>query len=262
MCWDSKRRKTEKMTYLRFEINGKRYYGILEGTTVHEITPNYFTEFKKTGRKFNISRVKLLAPCEPSKVVALGLNYRSHAEEIKMALPAEPLLFLKPSSSVIGTEEEIVYPKASSRVDYEGELAVVIKKKTKNVSPDEAEDHILGYTCLNDVTARDLQKNDGQWTRAKSFDTFAPLGPWIVDGIDPDKLRIETLVNGRVFQDSNTSDMIFKVRQIVSFVSKIMTLLPQDVITTGTPPGVGPLVRGDKVTVKIQKIGSLTNRVR
>ena len=249
------------MTYLRFEINGKRCYGILENKTVHEISPNYFTKFKKTGKRFKISAVKLLAPCEPSKVVALGLNYRSHAKEINMALPREPLIFLKPSTAIIGPEAEIVYPRASSRVDYEGELAIVIKKKAKNVSKGEADACVLGYTCLNDVTARDLQKNDGQWTRSKSFDTFSPVGPWIAGGIDADKLRIETLVNGRVVQDSSTSDMIFKVREIVSFVSKIMTLLPQDVISTGTPPGVGPLTRGDKVTVKIQNIGSLNNRV-
>ena len=249
------------MTYLRFEINGKSYYGILKGATVHEITPHYFTNFKKTGRKFKISSVKILAPCEPSKVVALGLNYKSHAKEIKMALPREPLIFLKPSTAVIGPEEKIVYPRVSSRVDYEGELAIVIKKKARNVSKDRADGFILGYTCLNDVTARDLQKYDGQWTRSKSFDTFSPVGPCIAGGIDPDKLRITTLVNGRVMQDSNTRDMIFKVREIVAFVSRIMTLLPQDVITTGTPPGVGPLVRGDKVTVRIQKIGSLNNRV-
>ena len=250
------------MTFVRFLAGGKIRYGILENKQIAEIAPHYFTKFRKTGRKYNIPGVKLLAPCEPTKVVALGLNYKSHAGELKMVLPKEPLIFLKPSTAVIGPEEAIVYPAMSSKVDYEGELAVVIKKKARNISKADADRYILGYTCLNDVTARDVQKKDGQWTRAKSFDTFSPIGPCITAGISPDKLRIETLVNGRPVQDSNTEKMIFKAREIVSFVSKIMTLLPQDVVSTGTPPGVGPLKRGDRVTVRIQDIGSLNNRVK
>jgi 2-keto-4-pentenoate hydratase/2-oxohepta-3-ene-1,7-dioic acid hydratase in catechol pathway len=247
--------------YLRFETKGKKKYGVLENRTVYEITPNFYTKFKKTGKKFDISKVKLLIPCEPSKIVALGLNYISHASELKMALPKEPLIFLKAPTSAIGPGETIIYPDISLRVDYEAELAIVIRKKGKDISLEEVEDYILGYTCLNDVTARDLQKIDGQWARAKSFDTFSPIGPWIVDNIDPHNLKIEALVNGKVLQDSNTKDMIFKVNEVVSFVSRIMTLLPGDVISTGTPPGVGPLVRGDRVKIKIQKIGELANSV-
>ncbi|MCX5781936.1 MAG: fumarylacetoacetate hydrolase family protein [Elusimicrobia bacterium] len=249
------------MIYLRFEIEGKKKDGVLENKTVYEITPNFYSKYKKTGKKFDISKVKILIPCEPSKIIALGLNYMSHASELKMALPKEPLIFLKAPTSAIGPGETIIYPDISQRVDYEAELAIVIKKKGKNIPLKEAQDHILGYTCLNDVTARDLQKIDGQWTRAKSFDTFSPIGPWIVDNIDPHNLKIEALVNGKVLQDSNTKDMIFKVNEVVSFVSRIMTLLPGDVISTGTPPGVGPLVRGDKVKIKIQKIGELANSV-
>ncbi len=249
------------MIYLRFEIEGKKKYGVLENKTVYEITPNFYSKFKKTGKKFDISKVKLLMPCEPSKIVALGLNYMSHASELKMPLPKEPLIFLKAPTSAIGPGETIIYPGVSQRVDYEAELAIVIKKKAKNISSKNAEGYILGYTCLNDVTARDLQKIDGQWARAKSFDTFSPIGPWIVDNIDPHNLKIETLVNGKVLQGSNTKDMIFKVNEVVSFVSRIMTLLPGDVISTGTPPGIGPLVRGDKVKIKIQKIGELMNSV-
>jgi len=249
------------MIYLRFEIGGRKRYGILKGKTVYEITPGYFSEFQKTGRRFALGGVKLLPPCRPSKIIALGLNYKSHAKELTMTLPDVPLIFLKAPTAVIGPNEKIRYPEVSRKLDYEGELAVVIKKQAKNISPEKAKDYILGYTCLNDVTARDLQKVDGQWTRAKSFDTFCPIGPWIADRIDPDNLRIETLVNSKTVQDSNTKNMIFSVKEIVSFVSEIMTLLPGDVISTGTPPGVGPMKRGDKVTVKIQKIGELTNFV-
>jgi 2-keto-4-pentenoate hydratase/2-oxohepta-3-ene-1,7-dioic acid hydratase in catechol pathway len=242
-------------------IDNRIKYGILSGKIIHEITPNYFTAFKKTGKKHHLSKVKLLAPAQPSKIIALGLNYIEHAKELKMPMPFEPLMFLKPPTAVIGPEDSIVYPKSSVKVDYEAELAVVIKKKAKNVPVNKAKDYILGYTCFNDVTARDLQKKDGQWTRAKSFDTFAPIGPWIVDGINPGNLKIETLLNGKRVQNSNTNDLIFKVEEIIYFVSHVMTLLPGDVIATGTPPGVGPMKKGDRVEVKIQKIGSLKNKV-
>ena len=249
------------MIYLRFVAEGHAKYGILTGKTIHEITPNYFTAFKKTGKKYQLSKVKLLAPAQPSKIVALGLNYIEHAKELKMPIPFEPLMFLKASTSVIGPEDAIVYPPSSVRVDYEAELAIVIKKKAKNVPVNKAKDYILGYTCFNDVTARDLQKKDGQWTRAKSFDTFAPIGPWIVDGINPGNLKVETRLNGKRVQNSNTNDLIFKVEEIIYFVSHVMTLLPGDVIATGTPPGVGPMKKGDRVKIKIEKIGELVNKI-
>ncbi len=249
------------MIYLRFEKDGRKKYGVLDNNIIFEITPGYFSKFKKTGKKYKLETVKLLAPAEPTKIIALGLNYQNHAKELKMSIPKEPLIFLKAPSSVIGPDDEIRYPKESERVDYEAELAVVIKKKAKDITADKAPDFILGYTCLNDVTARDLQKIDSQWARSKSFDTFAPMGPWIVSGINPENLHIKTLVNGKILQDFNTRDMIFKVNELVAFISKVMTLLPGDVISTGTPPGVGPLVRGDKVKIRIEKIGELSNTV-
>ncbi|MBN1621544.1 MAG: fumarylacetoacetate hydrolase family protein [Endomicrobiales bacterium] len=249
------------MIYLRFIGNGHVRYGILSGKIIHEITPNYFTNFKKSGRKYRLSKVRLLPPCEPTKIIALGLNYLDHAKELRMPIPFEPLLFLKAPTAVIGTEENIVYPKSTNRLDFEAELAIVIKKKAKNIPIKKAKDYILGYTCLNDVTARDLQSQDGQWARAKSFDTFAPMGPWIVSDINPNNLDIEAYINRKCKQYSNTKELIFKVEEIVYFTSKIMTLLPGDVISTGTPPGVGPMSKGDTVKIKIEKIGTLVNRV-
>ncbi len=197
----------------------------------------------------------------PSKVVCVGLNYIEHAKELNMKIPAQPVIFLKPSSSVIFNNEKIKYPKMSKRVDYEAELAVVIAKKCKNVSEKNSKKYILGYACLNDVTARDLQKKDEQWTRAKSFDTFCPLGPHIVSGINPNNLKIELYLNGEVKQSSNTKNLIFKIPELVSFISKIMTLEKYDVIATGTPVGVGPVKIGDKIEVKIEKVGTLTNYI-
>ena len=211
-----------------------------------------------SGEVLNLKDVELLAPCQPTKIVCVGLNYVEHARELKMQLPHEPILFIKPPTAVLAPEGEIIYPQSSQQVDYEGELGVVIGKRCKNVPADEVEKYILGYTCFNDVTARDLQRKDGQWTRAKSFDTFAPIGPWIAK-IDPSHLDIQTRVNGTIKQKSNTSDLIFGVPKLVEFISGIMTLEPGDVIATGTPPGVGPLQKGDVVEVEIEGIGILRN---
>jgi len=208
----------------------------------------------------SIEQVQLLAPCHPTKIVAIGLNYRDHAEELNLALPEEPLLFLKPASSVIGPGDRIVLPPHSARVDYEAELAIVIGKTAKNVSRGQAGDYIQGYTCLNDVTARDLQTKDGQWTRSKGFDTFCPIGPWIETEIDPSDLKIELLLNGEAKQQSRTSNLIFNSLQLVEFITGVMTLLPGDVIATGTTSGIGPMKDGDKVEVRIEGIGSLINR--
>ncbi len=198
---------------------------------------------------------------QPTKVVAVGLNYHDHAKELNMPVPGYPLIFLKPATSVIETGIAIVYPTQTGELHYEGELAVVIRDRIKNVSVKDAARHIMGYTCANDVTARDLQRLDGQWTRAKSFDTFCPLGPEIVSNIDPMNCEIMTRVNGVIRQHSRTNNMIFNVFELVSFVSGVMTLLPGDVIITGTPPGVGPLEVGDEVEVEIEGIGVLRNRV-
>ncbi len=205
--------------------------------------------------------MRLLSPCLPSKIVALGLNYRDHAEEVKMRIPEEPLLFLKPSTSVIGPGDEIIYPKMSGQVDYEAELAVVIGKTARAVPEERASEYILGYTCFNDVTARDLQSKDKQWTRGKGFDTFAPIGPWIVTGIDPHHLDIASYLNGERRQYSNTENLIFGPGRLVSFISHVMTLLPGDVIATGTPSGIGPMAVGDTIEVVIQGIGDLKNTI-
>lgn len=249
------------MIYLRFQGESGGRYGILEGKTVSEITPNFYGPFKKTGKKYPLSKVKLLPPCAPGKIVAMGMNYLDHARELKMPIPLQPLIFLKAPTAVIGTGEKIIHPTSSRRVDYEAELAIVIKKKAKKISPRNAQEYVLGYTCFNDVTARDLQDLDGQWARAKSFDTFAPIGPWIVDGINASDLKIEALLNGKVVQRSSTEELIFKIDEIVSFISHVMTLLPGDVIATGTPPGIGPMLSGDEIKVRIEKIGTLVNRV-
>lgn len=193
--------------------------------------------------------------------MALGLNYRDHAEEFKMKVPAEPVIFMKPATSVIYHGDEIVYPARATRVDYEAELAIVIGKTARRVKAEEAFDFVLGYTCLNDVTERDMQSRDGQWTRAKGFDTFCPIGPRIARDIDPGNLEIQLFLNGELKQESNTSNLIFKVPEIIEFLTSIMTLERGDVIATGTPSGVGPMRPGDVAVVEIQGIGRLENRV-
>jgi 2-keto-4-pentenoate hydratase/2-oxohepta-3-ene-1,7-dioic acid hydratase in catechol pathway len=212
------------------------------------------------GEELALEDVQLLPPCQPTKIVCVGLNYAEHAQELKMEIPEEPVIFLKPPSATSGPGGQIVYPASSQQVDYEGELGVVIGKRCKDVSEKDAEKYILGYTCFNDVTARDLQRKDGQWTRAKSFDTFASFGPWIAT-IDPAHVDIQTRVNGKTVQKSNTFDLIFEVPELVEFISGVMTLEPGDVIATGTPPGVGPLQKGDVVEVEIEGIGVLKNSV-
>jgi len=198
---------------------------------------------------------------KPSKIIAIGLNYYDHARELKMPVPDHPIMFMKPASSVIKNDGSIIYPRQSKNVHYEGELAIVIGRKARNISKPAAGKYIKGYTCANDITARDIQNIDGQWTRAKSFDTFCPLGPKVTKEIDPENLNIRTIVNGKIKQNSNTKNMIFDVFELVSFVSSVMTLLPGDVIITGTPPGVGPLSVGDTVEVEIEGVGTLRNNV-
>ncbi len=249
------------MKFIRFEKDGQLCQGLLTGTEVQKITGDIFSDYTIGKECFGLGEVALLPPCMPAKIVAVGLNYRGHAQEMKMDIPDEPLLFLKPSTAVIGPGAAIIYPKMSQRVDYEGELGVVIGKLCINVSEQDAPDYIFGYTCLNDVTARDLQKKDGQFTRAKGFDTFCPIGPCIETELDPSASIIETLLNGQLRQKTSTADFIFPVYRLVSFISQVMTLMPGDVIATGTPSGIGPMQPGDEVEVRISGIGSLHNRV-
>ncbi len=205
--------------------------------------------------------MKVSLPEYPGKIILVGLNYRDHAKELEMRIPQEPIIFMKPPSALIGPNQKIAYPKGVKRVDYEAELAVVISDKAKNITEKTAKNCILGYTCLNDVTARNLQKKDGQWTRAKSFDTFCPVGPHVETDLDPQDLKIQTFLNGKLKQNSRTSNFIFSVEFLVSFISKVMTLEPGDIVSTGTPAGVGPMESGDKVSVFIEGIGSLENQV-
>ncbi|TDC58934.1 FAA hydrolase family protein [Actinomadura sp. GC306] len=250
------------MRIARFSTDEGMAFGVVEENTVAAIAAHPFGELTFTGQRFPLADVRLLAPILPSKVIAIGKNYAAHAAEMGGEAPAEPMLFGKPSTAVIGPGEAIMYPeKLSERVDYEGELAVVIGRMCREVPASRAADVILGYTCANDVTARDLQAKDGQWTRAKGFDTFCPLGPWIETEADPADLAISTTVNGEVRQNSSTSHLLHDVPALVEYVSQVMTLLPGDVILTGTPEGVGPLEIGDEVTVTIDGVGGLTNRV-
>ncbi len=260
------------MRLARFKANDKVHFALMEegGGGVFEISPEDYLgaagggpgRAPKKGPFHALEDIRLLPPASPTKIVAIGLNYRAHAAEFDQKIPEEPLIFLKPSTSVIGPGEDIIYPAhMSHRVDFEGELAVVIGRLARDVSVEEAGDYVLGYTAFNDVTARDLQGRDGQWTRAKGFDTFAPMGPWIETELDPGSLTIETYLNGERRQGAGTEDMIFNVSELLSFISRVMTLLPGDVIATGTPPGVGKMKPGDTVEVRVSGIDPLVNRV-
>ncbi len=239
----------------RFKYGDEIFYGDIRGERVVVDRTLYQDTFL-------LSELQLLPPVQPSKIICVGLNYREHARELDMQIPDKPVLFLKPPSALTGHKGKIVYPDTTKQVDYEAELAVIIGKRCKNIRATDAGGVILGYTCFNDVTARDLQKIDGQWTRSKSFDTFAPLGPYIADPeTDVGNLAIRSRVNGETRQDSSTSDFIFTVPEIIEFISGIMTLEKWDVIATGTPPGVGELSIGDDVEVEIENIGTLKNSV-
>ena len=249
------------MKIVRYQDGPAVKWGVIEEGGVREMDGDPYGHFHLTSTIKKMEEVKLLAPCLPSKIVAIGLNYRDHAEEVKLEIPKEPVLFIKPSTCVIGPGEAIVFPKMSRRVDYEGELAIVIKKTAKSVPEEKAGDYILGYACLNDVTARDLQPLNGQWTLGKGFDTFAPIGPWIVTDLDPSQLEISTFLNGERRQHSNTKNLIFGCRKLVSYISQVMTLLPGDVIATGTSSGIGKMAIGDQVDVVIEGIGTLSNTI-
>jgi 2-keto-4-pentenoate hydratase/2-oxohepta-3-ene-1,7-dioic acid hydratase in catechol pathway len=250
------------MKIVRFEQMDKQSYGIVMEDGIQSIIGDPFDDTIETRHvTYRPTDVRLLAPCVPSKIVAVGVNYKSHSDEMDHTLPTEPLIFLKPPTSVIGTESQIIYPSSSQRVDYEGELGIVIKTMARYVPKAKARDYILGYTCVNDVTARDLQSKDKQWTRAKGFDTFCPIGPCIETDLNPFDLALATFLNGQVKQNTRTSQMIFDAYELVSFISHVMTLLPGDVIATGTTGGIGPMQNGDTVEVKIEGIGTLRNYV-
>jgi 2-keto-4-pentenoate hydratase/2-oxohepta-3-ene-1,7-dioic acid hydratase in catechol pathway len=249
--------------YIRFEAPEGVEWGRFEEGHIVGLTGNPATGCEEIDKNYDPSGVKLLAPVEPTKIVCVGLNYSEHVKESQLVskAPDEPVLFLKPPSALIGPGGRINYPELSDRVDYEAELGVVIGKECRLVAEVEAEDYIFGFTCANDVTARDLQKNDVQWTRGKGFDTFCPAGPWVVNGIAYQDLLIESYLNGDLRQSSRTDKMITSVPALISFISKVMTLYPGDLILTGTPSGVGPMKPGDRIEIRIEGIGSLVNDV-
>ena len=250
------------MKWIRYEYQETVAYGFIENNRVFAVENVPFGGIKQNGGALNLSQVRLLAPCLPSKIICLGLNYLDHAKEMRVKeLPEEPLLFLKPPTALLDPDAAIIHPESSSNLHYEGELALVIGKQGKAISRSQAEEYVFGYTCANDVTARDLQKKDGQWTRGKSFDTFCPLGPCIETDFDHTRAAIQTRLNGVVRQSSNIDQLIFKVPELVEFVSQVMTLYPGDIILTGTAAGVGQMVAGDVVEVEIEGIGTLKNTV-
>ena len=238
------------------------FWGLVEGDTVLTLKSPPFEGIEPGKARYSLSEANLLAPVCPSKVVAIGWNYEGHIKELGNPFPSEPLIFLKAPSAMIGHNADILLPPESERVDFEGELAIVMGRKCRRINRSQARDVIFGYTALNDVTARDLQKKDGQFSRAKSFDTFCPAGPWIQTELDPTAVRVMTHVNGELRQDDNTSTMLFDPYYIVEYVSAAMTLNAGDIIATGTPSGVGPLSSGDEVTVSVEGIGALTNVVK
>ncbi|HVE63725.1 MAG TPA: fumarylacetoacetate hydrolase family protein [Mycobacteriales bacterium] len=249
------------MRIARFSVDGQVAFAAVEGDELAVIDTHPFGQISFTGVRVPIAGARLLPPVLPSKVVAIGKNYAAHAREMGGEPPAEPVLFLKPSTAVVGPFAPVTRPADVGRVDYEGELAVVIGRLARDVPAATALDVVLGYTCANDVTARDQQLADGQWSRAKGYDTFCPLGPWIETDLDPTDLLLETRVNGEVRQSARTSLMLHDVAALIAHVSRVMTLLPGDVLLTGTPEGIGPVVAGDEMTVTIEGVGSLTNAV-
>jgi 2-keto-4-pentenoate hydratase/2-oxohepta-3-ene-1,7-dioic acid hydratase in catechol pathway len=252
-------------TIVRFCKNNSEeiFYGYLENLKVTRLTDAPWHKGETTNESYEINEITLKAPVEPTKIVCVGLNYHAHVKASFSAneAPEEPLLFLKPPSSIIGPDEDIIHPPQSERVDYEAELGIVISKEGRFIPEDKANEHIYGYTCVNDVTARDLQKKDRQWARAKGFDTFCPVGPHVVTDLDYNDVLIEGIVNGKVIQSGRTSLMIFKIPFLINYISSAMTLKPGDLISTGTPAKIAQMNRGDEIEVRIENVGSLKNHM-
>ena len=253
----------EKYIRLSHPKTDKPVYGKILEDKVIVYSDAPWSKGTATGEELNLTEITVIAPVEPSKIICIGLNYHAHVKASYSAdeAPENPLIFLKPPSSIIGNGEDIIHPRQSERVDYEAELGLVIGKTAKDVKESEADEYIFGFTCVNDVTARDLQKKDGQWSRAKGFDTFCPVGPAIVTDIDYTDLLIEGVVNGEVIQSGRTAQMIFKIPFLISYISSVMTLYPGDLISTGTPAKIAPMKSGDEIEVRIDQIGSLKNKM-
>ena len=249
------------MKYVRIERAGGPCWGVVKGEEILTLSKPPYDGLDYDGGKQPIAQCKLLAPCEPTKIVCVGKNYAEHAREMGADAPGFPVLFLKGANTLNRPEGAVRAPSFVGQLDYEGELCVVIRRKAKDVKAKDFSNFVLGYTCLNDVTARDIQRHDGQWPRGKSMDGFCPIGPWVVDDIDPAILKLETRLNGRLVQQGNTADFITPIPQLIEFITAAMTLEPGDVIATGTPAGVGAMIPGDKVEVDIEGIGILKNEI-
>lgn len=258
------------MRIARFSVDDEPKYGVVEsddpeglvGTVAVLDSDPLYRPVQFTGEQLQLADVRLLAPVIPrSKVVGVGRNYKAHAEELGNEVPAEPLIFLKPNTSVVGPRDGIIYPEQTNNLHFEGELAIVIGRICRDLPKERVDEVIFGYTVANDVTARDLQKSDGQWARAKGYDTFCPLGPWISTELDVSDVRVTTTLNGEPKQDGRTSQFIFDIPEVLAYITSFTTLLPGDVILTGTPAGVGPMLPGDEVAVSIEGLGTLTNKV-
>ncbi len=247
--------------FVRFDAGNGPTYGVLDGQNVFPIAGSIYGQWQRLDHGYELDKVKLLAPCEPRNVVCIGINYKEVVNKKGNPMPVEPVVFIKPSSSIIGPNEAIIKPEGVNQLNYEVELVIVIKDTIKNVSPEDAKKHILGFTCGNDITAKDFMEKGKPWTKAKGYDTFMPIGPCIACGLDGDNLNIKMYHNGNLTQDSNTSDMVFNVGTIVSYVSSIMTLNPGDIISTGTPPGKGTLNPKDTIEAEIEGVGRLSNTV-
>lgn len=249
------------MKVVRYQVGKKIEYGILDGAVIRTLQDSPFRSMRTTDRRVALDEVRLLAPCRPSKIIALGSNYRSHCEETNLPVPTMPIMFFKPPTSVIGPEDKIRYPRGVKRFDYEAEVAVVIKKRASEVPEARALEYVLGYTCLNDVSARDWQTNDNQWARPKGSDTYAPIGPCIETEADANNLTVESYLNGERKQHGNTSDLVFKIPQLIAYITETITLLPADIIATGTPGGIGPMKIGDVIEIRMDAVGTLRNYV-
>jgi 2-keto-4-pentenoate hydratase/2-oxohepta-3-ene-1,7-dioic acid hydratase in catechol pathway len=250
------------MKLVRFASDQQARYGVWEDNVVKELTGSIYGDFRIGSKTYLMSDIRLLAPVEPTKILCVGLNFRDHIEEIGMPTPSFPAHFLKPLTTLIGPDDPIVIPRVAEQVDYEGEVAAVIKRQIKDVSLEEATQAILGYTCLNDITERPLSVAQGQLTRSKGFDTFAPVGPCVATGLDPSRLVLRTRLNGTLMQEASLSDMIFSIPFLVHYLSQCMTLFPGDIISAGTPRGVAAMKPGDVVEVSVDGIGVLRNPVR
>lgn len=249
------------MKYVRIERPDGPCWGVVKGEDILTLSKPPFDDLEYDGGKLPLSQCKLLAPCVPTKIVCVGKNYAEHARELGAEPPGFPVLFLKGVNTLNRPEGAVHAPDFVGRLDYEGELGVIIRRRAKGVKAKDFADYVLGYTCLNDVTARDVQQHDGQWTRGKSMDGFCPIGPWVVDDVDPLSLKLETRLNGKVVQEGCTADFITPIPQLIEFITASMTLEPGDVVATGTPAGIGPMIPGDRVEVDIEGVGVLKNHI-